>query len=41
MHELFENDVKFARKISLKEWRKRDTLDRLGQWAVNRARYLL
>jgi cardiolipin synthase len=41
MHELFENDVRFARRITLKEWRHRPWLDRLGQWAVNRARYLL
>jgi cardiolipin synthase len=41
MHELFENDVRFARRITAKEWRKRPWLDRLGQWAVNRARYLL
>lgn len=41
MHELFENDVRFARRISLKEWRRRPWVDRFGQWAVNRARYLL
>jgi cardiolipin synthase A/B len=41
VHELFENDVKYARRITLKEWRRRPSLDRLGCWAVNRARYLL
>ncbi|MEA2710074.1 MAG: cardiolipin synthase [Phycisphaerales bacterium] len=41
MHDLFENDVRYAHRISLKEWRKRPLLDRFGQWAVNRARYLL
>ena len=41
MHDLFENDVRFANRITLKEWRRRPWLDRFGQWAVNRARYLL
>jgi cardiolipin synthase len=41
MHLLFENDVRFARRITLKEWRGRPLLDRFTQWAVNRARYLL
>jgi cardiolipin synthase len=41
MVQLFENDVRFAREIDLKQWRKRNTRDRLGQWVVNRARYLL
>ena len=41
MHDLFENDVRYARRINLKEWRKRPWLDRCGQWAVKRARYLL
>jgi cardiolipin synthase len=41
MHELFENDVRFARRVTLKEWRKRRFFDRFAQWAVNRARYLL
>ena len=41
MHDLFENDVRYARRISLKEWRRRPWVDRFGQWAVNRARYLL
>lgn len=41
MHELFENDVKFATRVSAREWRKRTWADRFGQWAVKRARYLL
>ena len=41
MHGLFEHDRRFARPISLKEWRRRPTLDRVVQWAVNRSRYLL
>lgn len=41
MHELFLNDVRFARKVNLEEWRRRPFMDRLGQWAVSRARYLL
>jgi len=41
IHTLFEHDVRFARRITLKEWRKRPWLDQLGQWAVKRARYLL
>jgi cardiolipin synthase len=41
MAELFANDVKFAKQIKLKEWRRRPTSDRFVQWAVSRARYLL
>ena len=41
MHDLFENDVRYAKPISPKEWRRRPRWDRFGQWAVNRARYLL
>jgi cardiolipin synthase len=41
IHDLFEHDVRFARRISKEEWRRRPMLDRLGQWAVSRARYLL
>jgi cardiolipin synthase len=41
MDDLFKNDVRFTTKIELREWRKRPFLDRVGQWAVNRARYLL
>ena len=41
MNVLFENDVRFSKKISLSEWRKRPTWDRVVQWSVSRARYLL
>jgi cardiolipin synthase len=41
VHELFENDVKYARRVTLNEWRRRPWLDRIGCWAVSRARYLL
>ncbi len=41
MHDLFEHDVSYSRRISPEEWRRRPLRDRLGQWAVKRARYLL
>jgi cardiolipin synthase len=41
MQDLFENDVRFARKIELGEWRRRPRWDRVVQWAVSRARYLM
>jgi cardiolipin synthase len=41
VHELFENDVKFAERIDPKVWRRRPWQDRAIQWAVSRARYLL
>jgi cardiolipin synthase len=41
MHDLFDNDVRYAKRITLKEWRKRTVTDRLSQWVVKRARYLL
>ncbi len=41
MSMLFENDVNFAKRINPDLWRHRPFLDRLGQWATNRARYLL
>lgn len=41
MHLLFENDVKYSRRIVLSEWRKRHWRDKFVQWAVSRARYLL
>jgi cardiolipin synthase len=41
MHDLFENDVGFARRITLDEWRHRPAWDRFVQWSVMRARYLL
>lgn len=41
MVSLFEHDVRFARRISPAQWRRRPMRDRLVQWAVSRARYLL
>lgn len=41
MRNLFLNDMKFARRITLGEWRHRPTWDRFVQWAVSRARYVL
>ena len=41
MVDLFNNDVRFAKRITSTEWRHRPWLDRFGQWAVARARYLL
>ena len=41
MAELFHNDIRFARRITLREWRHRRWQDRFVQWAVNRSRYLL
>ncbi|HEY7088512.1 MAG TPA: phospholipase D-like domain-containing protein [Tepidisphaeraceae bacterium] len=41
MQELFANDMHFAKRITLKQWRRRPRSDRIVQWAVSRARYLL
>ncbi|MGH7213932.1 MAG: phospholipase D-like domain-containing protein [Tepidisphaeraceae bacterium] len=41
MAAMFANDVKFARRITAKEWRRRPWVDRAVQWGVSRARYLL
>jgi cardiolipin synthase len=41
MHTLFENDVRYARRIHPEEWRRRPWRDRIIQWCVNRGRYLL
>jgi len=41
MHGLFENDVRYAEKIDLAEWRRRPTWDRVVQWAISRGRYWL
>jgi cardiolipin synthase A/B len=38
---LFENDVRYAKRIELSEWRRRPLADRVVQWAVSRARYLM
>jgi cardiolipin synthase len=41
MRELFNNDVGYAKRIALADWRYRPHWDRFVQWAVSRARYLL
>ncbi|CAN5498429.1 phospholipase D-like domain-containing protein [soil metagenome] len=41
MHELFENDVCYAKRIDPAMWRARPWRDRVIQWSVSRARYLL
>jgi hypothetical protein len=41
MHDLFENDIRFAKWINPTEWRRRPFSDRFWQWAVSRARYLM
>jgi len=41
LDDLFEHDVRFARQITQGEWRHRPWNDRLVQWAVRSARYLL
>jgi cardiolipin synthase len=41
MHGLFANDMTYARRITQGEWRRRPLTDRITQWAVSRARYLL
>ena len=39
--DLFEHDVCFAKRIDPALWRQRPWRDRVAQWAVSRARYLL
>jgi cardiolipin synthase len=41
VYDLFENDICYSKRIDLAQWRRRPTLDRIMQWAVNRARYAL
>ena len=41
VEQLFENDVRFAKRIDPVLWKSRPTWDRVGQWVVSRARYLL
>ena len=41
MSAMFDNDVRFAKRMTLKEWRRRPWRDKFVQWAVSRARYLL
>jgi cardiolipin synthase len=35
---LFDNDIHYARRMSLNKWRHRPKWDRVVQWAVSRAR---
>jgi hypothetical protein len=35
---MFDNDVQYAKRIELAEWRKRPYADQFMQWAVSRAR---
>ena len=41
MEALFENDIRYSRRILLSKWRHRPRSDRMVQWLVSRARYLL
>jgi cardiolipin synthase len=41
MHDLFDNDVRYARRIDPAAWRRRPNWDRLVQWVVSRGRRLL
>lgn len=41
MHDLFENDIGYSKRIDPHQWQERPMWDRIGQWAVSRARYLL
>jgi cardiolipin synthase len=38
---LFDNDVRYSLRIDADQWKHRPTWDRVGQWVVSRARYLL
>jgi len=41
LHALFENDALFAERIDAGHWQNRPIRDRMVQWAVSRARYVL
>ena len=41
MHDLFENDVRYAKRITPAEWKHLKAWDRFVQWAVSRAALLL
>ncbi len=41
MEALFENDIRYSKQVDPEVWRHRPYWDRVGQWAVSRARYLL
>ena len=38
---LFDNAVRYAKRIDPEQWKRRPRWDRFGQWVVSRARYLL
>jgi cardiolipin synthase len=41
LHDLFENDICYAKRIDFSQWRRRPVTDRVMQWAIKRARYVL
>ena len=41
MHDLFEHDIRFARRIIADEWRHRPARDRIVQSMITKARYFL
>ncbi|HEY8668039.1 MAG TPA: phospholipase D-like domain-containing protein [Tepidisphaeraceae bacterium] len=41
MQALFENDIRYSKRVNLNQWRHRPFSDRFVQWAVSRARYWL
>jgi cardiolipin synthase len=41
MRDLFANDILYANRIDPDQWRSRPFRDRVVQWTVSRARYLL
>jgi cardiolipin synthase len=41
IEDLFDNDVRYARRITKDEWRRLHWWDKFVQWAVSRARYAL
>jgi cardiolipin synthase len=38
LEDLFENDIRYARRMTLNKWRHRPKWDQIVQWAVSRAR---
>jgi cardiolipin synthase A/B len=41
MEALFENDVRYAKRMSKGAWKRRPWVDRVVQWVVSRTRYAL
>lgn len=41
LEDLFENDVRYAKRMSKGTWKRRPRWDRVVQWVVSRTRYLL